>query len=160
MGIDGLREDIAKKDMEIIRLILERTEIARTIGGMKAETGIPIRDTDVEKKVIARYVEGAGRSGISERIMSDIARSVIEAAVEAQTLGRGVGPPFGTCPYGIDDPVRHSPYAAYGSTPGIRRMRTAKILSRIEYDTHRRGRRCLGRAFGWRGSRTGGPGTR
>ncbi|MBP5734618.1 MAG: chorismate mutase, partial [Candidatus Methanomethylophilaceae archaeon] len=66
MELDELRDEIRKRDLEIIRLISERTELAKQIGMAKFEQGLPIRNVEVEKKVIARYVEEGSKYQLSE----------------------------------------------------------------------------------------------
>ena len=84
MGLDELRDEIRKKDLEIIRLISERTELAKQIGMAKFEQGLPIRNVEVEKKVIARYVEEGSKYQLSEGSMESIAKAAIQEAVDAE----------------------------------------------------------------------------
>ena len=85
MGLDELRDGIREKDLQIIKLMAERTELAKQIGGIKIGQGLPIRNVEVEKKVIARYVEGGSRYGLSEGSMRTIASAVIQEAVDAES---------------------------------------------------------------------------
>ena len=85
MDLDGLREEIRKRDLEIIRLISERTELAKQIGGIKLEQGLPIRNVDVEKKVKARYAEEGSKHGLSEELMMSVASAVIQEAVDSES---------------------------------------------------------------------------
>ena len=84
MGLDELRDEIRKKDLEIIRLISERTELAKQIGMAKFEQGLPIRNVEVEKKVIARYVDEGSKYQLSEGSMESIAKAAIQEAVDAE----------------------------------------------------------------------------
>ena len=85
MGLDELRDEIRKRDLEIVRLISERTELAKQIGAAKHEQGLPIRNVEVEKKVIARYAEEGSRYGLSEGSMRTLASAVIQEAVDAES---------------------------------------------------------------------------
>ena len=85
MELDGLRDEIRRKDMEIVRLISERTRIAEEIGRIKVSEGLPIRNRDVEKKVIARYVEFGSDKGLDPEVMKDIASAIIRQAVDAES---------------------------------------------------------------------------
>ena len=85
MGLDELRDGIRQRDLEIIRLIAERTELARQIGEIKIEEGIPIRNVEVEKKVISRYVEEGSRYGLSKDCMTSVASAEIQQAVESES---------------------------------------------------------------------------
>ena len=84
MSLDELRDEIRKKDLEIIRLISERTDLAKQIGMAKFEQGLPIRNVEVEKKVIARYVEEGAKYQLSEGSMESIAKAAIQEAVDAE----------------------------------------------------------------------------
>ena len=93
MGLDELRDEIRKKDLEIIKLISERVDLAKQIGMTKFEQGLPIRNVEVEKKVIARYVEEGAKYQLSEGSMESIAKAAIQEAIDAEARlikkGRG-----------------------------------------------------------------------
>jgi len=84
MELDTLRDEIRKRDEEIIRLISERTELARQVGAYKREHNLPIRNVEVEKKVIARYVENGKAGGLSSEVMTSVASSIIKEAVDSE----------------------------------------------------------------------------
>ena len=84
MELDTLRDEIRKRDEEIIRLISERTELARQVGAYKREHNLPIRNVEVEKKVIARYVEKGKAGGLSSEVMTSVASSIIKEAVDSE----------------------------------------------------------------------------
>ena len=85
MELDELRDEIAKRDREIVRLIAERTKLAREVGRIKLREGKPIRNVQVEEKVIARYTELSSENGLDPSAMKDIALSVIRQAVDAES---------------------------------------------------------------------------
>ena len=93
MGLDELRDEIRKKDLEIIKLISERVDLAKQIGMTKFEQGLPIRNVEVEKKVIARYVEEGAKYQLSEGSMETIAKAAIQEAIdaEARLIKKGKG---------------------------------------------------------------------
>ena len=93
MGLDELRDEIRKKDLEIIGLISERVEFAKQIGMTKFDQGLPIRNAEVEKKVIARYVEEGAKYQLSEGSMETIAKAAIQEAIdaEARLIKKGKG---------------------------------------------------------------------
>ena len=84
MDLETLREEIRKKDEEIIRLIGERTALAKEVGIYKKENELPVRNPEVEKKVIDRYLEIGRRYGIDDTTMASVARMLIEEAVAAE----------------------------------------------------------------------------
>jgi len=85
MDLDQLRDEIRKRDLKIIELISERTELAKQIGATKIEQGLPIRNVEVEKKVIARYKEEGSRYGLSGTTMAKVASAVIQEAVDSES---------------------------------------------------------------------------
>ncbi len=58
MSIDDLRNSVDKIDAEIIRLVNERAELARRIGEVKREEGLPIFTPAREEQVYRRVTEG------------------------------------------------------------------------------------------------------
>ena len=84
MGLDELREEIRKKDEEIVRLIAERTAIAVKVGEEKKRNGLQIRDAKVEESVKARYVAMGSAQGLSEEVMDRVASALIKEAVDAE----------------------------------------------------------------------------
>jgi chorismate mutase/prephenate dehydrogenase len=92
MGLDELREGISRIDAELVRLMAERTGLAKKVGEIKREKHLPIRDEAVEKKVIARYVDAGKEAGLSREVMVSVASALIKEAVEAESRvpsGRG-----------------------------------------------------------------------
>ncbi len=85
MGLDELRDGIRQRDLEIIRLIAERTELAKQIGEIKIGQGLPIRNLEVEKKVIDRYIEEGSKHGLSEGCMRSMAAAAIQEAVDSES---------------------------------------------------------------------------
>ncbi len=84
MDLDILREEIRKKDLEIIRLISERTALAQEVARTKIETHAPLRNLQVEKKVIARYVDEGTSKGLGAETMRSVASALIREAVESE----------------------------------------------------------------------------
>ena len=85
MGLDELRDGIRERDLQIIKLIAERTELARQIGEIKIGQGLPIRNIEVEKKVIGRYVDEGSKYGLSEGCMRSVASAAIQEAVDTES---------------------------------------------------------------------------
>ena len=85
MGLDDLRDGIRERDLQIIKLIAERTELARQIGEIKIGQGLPIRNIEVEKKVIGRYIEEGSKHGLSEGCMRSVASAAIQEAVDTES---------------------------------------------------------------------------
>jgi chorismate mutase/prephenate dehydrogenase len=84
MELDALRDEIRRKDVEIARLVAERTEIAKEIGRVKRREGLPIRNVAVEGAVIDRYLENGRACGLSDEVSRSLASAVIKEAVDAE----------------------------------------------------------------------------
>ena len=85
MDLETLRNEIKKRDEEIVRLISERTELAKQVGEYKVENSLPIRNPEVEKKVVARFLDLGDRYGLSEEVMKEISASLIKEAVDVES---------------------------------------------------------------------------
>jgi len=84
MQLDDLRDEIRQRDNEIIRLISERTELAKKVGEYKRENGLPVRNIPVEERVIARYIEDGSSYGLSPEVMKAVSSALIKEAVDAE----------------------------------------------------------------------------
>ena len=80
MDLETLREEIRKKDSMIIELIAERTALAEEIAKVKIETNEPLRNLEVEKKVITRYIDEGVSKGLSADMMKTVASALITEA--------------------------------------------------------------------------------
>ncbi len=72
--LDHLRNRIRRIDAEVLRLVAERTEVARTIGEAKRSAGIPLRDFEVERQVL----DGAAGQGEALGLPGDAVRTLIQ----------------------------------------------------------------------------------
>ncbi len=84
MDLDTLRDEIRKRDEEIIRLISERTELAKQVGEYKRAHDLPVRNTEVETKVIGRYVDAGCSLGLSQEVMESVSKALIKEAVDSE----------------------------------------------------------------------------
>ncbi|MEM2944176.1 MAG: bifunctional chorismate mutase/prephenate dehydrogenase [Methanomassiliicoccales archaeon] len=82
--ISSLRKRIEEIDQGIIRLIAERIEIGKEVGKAKIKGNLPMRDLDVESKVVGRYVNKLQEIGMSEISARNIASILISETLEAQ----------------------------------------------------------------------------
>ncbi len=84
LRIETLREEIAELDRQIMDLIGKRITVAKKIGGWKNENGSPIRDVQVEERVIERYIAIGETYSISKRTSKEVAQALIREAVDVQ----------------------------------------------------------------------------
>jgi chorismate mutase/prephenate dehydrogenase len=64
--LQDLRDEIRDVDKELLRLVARRMDIARGIGAIKQQQGMPLKDTDVESAVLERGRQFAVELGLSE----------------------------------------------------------------------------------------------
>ncbi|MDR0508901.1 MAG: prephenate dehydrogenase/arogenate dehydrogenase family protein [Candidatus Methanoplasma sp.] len=83
--LEHLRKEIEAIDSEIIELMIRRNDIAKEVGILKNELGLPLRNTDVEKKVIERYREMSENSSLPQDVSESVCRLLIESSVELQS---------------------------------------------------------------------------
>lgn len=82
--LEMLRARIADLDRNIMELIGLRTELAREIGEIKHAKGLPIRNPEVEKEVVARFVSMANDFELYPEETEALAKILIRQAVKAQ----------------------------------------------------------------------------
>lgn len=80
----ALRDRIRAIDDQILSLVRERVEVAKSIGAIKTSAGLPIKDYQVEKDVLARARQRAQDIGLYEELATDLSKLLIRYAVIAQ----------------------------------------------------------------------------
>lgn len=86
--LDQHRRDIEALDRRILHLVRERIELARQVGELKTELGVPLRNFGVESQVYRRFEEASRFLGLDASLGHDLARFLIEKAVEEQATQR------------------------------------------------------------------------
>ena len=86
--LDQHRRDIEALDRRILHLVRERLELARQVGELKTELGVPLRNFGVEAQVYRRFEEASAFLGLDASLGHDLARFLIEKAVEEQATLR------------------------------------------------------------------------
>jgi chorismate mutase/prephenate dehydrogenase len=84
------RRDIEALDRRILHLVCERVAVARQVGELKSELGVPLRNFKVERQVYDRFEQASGFLGLEPSLGRDLARFLIEKAVEEQATMRDV----------------------------------------------------------------------
>lgn len=82
--IEGLRRRLAAVDDELQRAIGRRLALARAIGAEKRRLGLPLRDLEVERAVVARWEASLEREGVRPSRAAHVARWMVAEAVRAQ----------------------------------------------------------------------------
>jgi len=85
MDMEELRKEIETIDTQIVELMIRRNDIAKRIGIVKNELGLPLRNLDVEKKVIERFRRMSENSSLRPDVSEAVCRILIESSVELQS---------------------------------------------------------------------------
>lgn len=88
MKLENLRNEMDEIDGEIVRLLNERAKIARKIGIVKAQAGLPIVDLEREEAILSRVCRENGGS-LEDEALVRIYRKIIGESrrVQVQTNG-------------------------------------------------------------------------
>ncbi|MEE8169520.1 MAG: prephenate dehydrogenase/arogenate dehydrogenase family protein, partial [Phycisphaerae bacterium] len=79
-----LRDRIAALDAEIIRSVAERLAAAEAVGRAKRELGLPLRDYDVERRVLDHACDAANERGVPV----ELARSVLQLLITESRIAQ------------------------------------------------------------------------
>ena len=82
--IASLRKDIAQLDRDLLVLIQKRLLIAKELGKLKHAEGLPLQDTTMEKRVLARNKNLAKKLGISPQLVAEMTQILMKYSLEIQ----------------------------------------------------------------------------
>jgi len=82
--VDRYRDEIHRLDQEILRLARRRTDVAAAIGRFKQQHGLPVRDFEAERDVLALTEERCREYGLDPTVGRQITRALISGAVQVQ----------------------------------------------------------------------------
>ncbi len=83
-----LRESVAQIDGEILDLVAKRLLLARRIGRVKRDHGLPVQDFQIERQVVERNRSRAERLGLASPLVDEVTRLLIEHATRVQDADR------------------------------------------------------------------------
>jgi chorismate mutase/prephenate dehydrogenase len=84
--LEQLRRRIRNLDAALLGLVAERIELAREVGREKRSRGVPLRDFEVEKRVLQRAAESATELGVESSLARDLMRSLIDESCRIQEV--------------------------------------------------------------------------
>ncbi len=84
--LDRLRRRIRNLDAAMLGLMAERMELAREVGKEKSAAGIPLRDFEVEKRVLERAAVSAEVLGLAPELARGVMRQLVEEACRVQEI--------------------------------------------------------------------------
>ncbi|MEM2180019.1 MAG: chorismate mutase [Nitrososphaeria archaeon] len=82
--INALRERIDYIDEEIVKLLAERVKVAKDIGRLKKEKGLPIVDSQRENEVYSRAIRLALENGLSPEDCENIFKVIVQMCRKVQ----------------------------------------------------------------------------
>lgn len=82
--IKALRERIDYIDEEIVKLLAERVKVAKDIGRLKKEKGLPIVDSKRENEVYSRARRLALENGLSPEDCEKIFKEIVKMCRKVQ----------------------------------------------------------------------------
>jgi len=89
MKLENLRIEMDEIDGEIIRLLNERAKIARKIGVVKAQAGLPIVDLDREEAILRRVCTGNNEHLTSDALERIYKRIITESRrLQVENIGK------------------------------------------------------------------------
>lgn len=86
--LEALRRRIRNLDSALLGLVAERMELAREIGREKLAAGVPLRDFEVEKRVLDRSDAAAAELGLAPELARAVMRSLIDESCRVQEHDR------------------------------------------------------------------------
>ncbi len=82
--IKSLRKDIDEIDERILHFLKDRVEICKTVGAIKRENGIPIRDQQREEEQYRNLMKRASELGLDPHEVKAVYREIIAMGMHAQ----------------------------------------------------------------------------
>jgi chorismate mutase/prephenate dehydrogenase len=91
--LDRLRKRIEDIDEKMVELMIRRNDTALEIGELKRKHGIPLRNMDIERAVMERYVRMAAGSSLPKDVAESVCKILISSSVDVQSeiIGKRIG---------------------------------------------------------------------
>jgi len=82
--IEALRKKVDEIDEQILYFLKERVEICKSIGTVKREYGVPIRDRQREDEVYTNIMRKASKLGLNPQEVKAVYQEVMAMCAHAQ----------------------------------------------------------------------------
>ena len=82
--IKSLRKEIDEIDERILHFLKDRVEICKTVGAIKLENGIPIRDQKREEEQFRYLMKRASELGLDPHEVKAVYREIIAMGMHVQ----------------------------------------------------------------------------
>jgi chorismate mutase len=80
--LEALRLEIDVLDEQLLTVLAERFKVTRQVGALKAQLGLPPQDATREAQIDAKVRRLADEHHLSEAMVSEVLRAVIDRVVE------------------------------------------------------------------------------
>ncbi len=91
MSLEDVREEVRKVDLEILRLLAKRMQLAGQIVEIKKKQGIAINDDRQNELVMKRAMEKALELGLDTAAVKELFRLMIDMSISRQHELSGEG---------------------------------------------------------------------
>lgn len=91
MSLEEVREEVKKVDLEILRLLAKRMQLAGRIVEIKKKEGIAINDDKQNELVVKRAMEKALELGLDTGAVKELFKAIIDMSISRQHELSGEG---------------------------------------------------------------------
>ena len=91
MSLEEIRDDVKKVDLDILRLLARRMDLAGQIVEIKKKQGLAINDDKQNELVIKRAMEKALELGLDTGAVKELFRTIIGMSISRQHELSGEG---------------------------------------------------------------------
>ena len=85
----SMRKQLDRVDRNIVSLLAKRMELARKVGRLKARHGIPIRQPEREKALLAHRVALGKKKGLNDKLVADMYMKILAESRRQQKNAKG-----------------------------------------------------------------------
>lgn len=90
-GLDDVRAEIVAVDDALVELLARRLSLAREIGSIKRQLGLPVMDPAREAEVVRRAAAFARERGVDPELVRAVLWRIIDQARTEQTVDPEAG---------------------------------------------------------------------
>lgn len=84
MGLEELRAEIERINLEILDILSKRNSIAREIGEYKKKKNLPVEDKEKEKEIFAKIDEESKKLGLNPKFTKNIFTLIVSESKRIQ----------------------------------------------------------------------------
>jgi 3-deoxy-7-phosphoheptulonate synthase len=103
--IDRIRAEIQRLDSKLLELLAERRALSRLIGAGKQAAGLPVRDPERERELMAARIAEGRRRSLDERLVTSVFGEILRDSVRLQQGAEAAERPPSAAPAEAATPV-------------------------------------------------------